>query len=78
MPLEYIVVHSQRLVIAVARGSIIAEEVIAFTTKIDAENAHTLRQARVFASAAGAARLIRVFEDQTGARRWLDELGGHA
>ena len=44
MPLHYTFSHPHRLVIAVAKGSVVAEEVIAFLAKIDAENAQDYRK----------------------------------
>lgn len=121
MPLHFSVSHPHRLVIAIAKGAIVAEEVIAFLAKIDAEKAqsyrkmfdvteletvfaderieqladivrgrtgpagpiavvarqeYALRQAHLFAAAAGGARQVKVFNEQHLARRWLDELGG--
>ena len=44
MPLHYTFSHPHRLVIAVAKGSVVAEEVIAFLAKIDVENAQDYRK----------------------------------
>jgi hypothetical protein len=118
VPLHYTFSHPHRLVIALAKGPILAEEVIAFIARTDAENAqgyrkifdvtdletvfaddriqrladivrgrasagpiaivarheHARRQARLFAAAAGPARVIAVFHDYHVARKWLDEL----
>jgi hypothetical protein len=119
MPLHYTFSHTRRLVIAVAKGAILAEEILAFLARIDAENARLyrkifdvseletvfaderisrlaeivraradpagpiavvakdrrmLRQARLFAAAAGQTRTVEIFQEQHLARRWLDDL----
>jgi hypothetical protein len=44
VPLHYPFSHPHRLVIAVAKGSLLAEEVVAFIAKIDAENDQSYRK----------------------------------